>query len=111
VTFDYPHGRILLEPNGRFAEPFLADESGLSLIATGEGFRRFEVDGVEPGSPAAEAGLRRRDVLTAIDGRPAGAFDLDRVHEALRKVGRTIRLTIARGRNSVDVNLKLRRRI
>src|SRR5262249_8243396 len=31
ITFDYPHHRILLEPNNRFSDPFRTNESGLSL--------------------------------------------------------------------------------
>ncbi len=38
------------------------------------------VAGVEPGSPAARAGVRERDILVALDGRPvAGVDDLHRI--------------------------------
>src|SRR5215472_15550029 len=47
VTFDYPHHRILLVPNSRFSDPFRTNESGLSLVANGADFHRFEVDDVE----------------------------------------------------------------
>jgi regulator of sigma E protease len=53
------------------------------------------VEGVEPLSPASEAGLRRGDVILEADGRPLGSF------EALRAIvlasgGRALPLTIWR---------------
>ena len=36
-------------------------------------------------SPAAEAGMREEDVLTAIDGRPAAEFTLEQTRALLRR--------------------------
>ena len=111
VTFDYPHRRILLKPNGRFADPFLADESGLSMIATGPAFHRLEIDDVESGSPADTAGVRIGDVITAVDGRTAAELDLQTIGGLLQQVGRTIRMTLERGGKTLDVSLVLRERL
>lgn len=111
VTFDFPHHRILLEPNSRFSDPFRTDESGLSLLAKGADFHRFEIDDVEPGSPAEAAGVRKGDILTAIDGHPASEFDLEKIDETLQQVGRRIRLTIERGGKTLSVSLELKERI
>ncbi len=111
VTFDYPHHRILLEPNSRFADAFQVNQSGFSLVAKGPGFRRFESDEVEPGSPADIAGLRKGDVLTMIDGHPASEFDLDQIDVLFQKTGRTLRLTIERNGRTLEVQLELKERI
>jgi hypothetical protein len=111
VTFDYPHQRILLEPNSRFSDPFLANESGFSLVAKGPGFHQFESDNVEPGSPADLAGLRKGDVLTMIDGHQASDFNLDTLDTLFQQAGRKLRLTIQRNGQTFDVQLELKERI
>ncbi|HKW32310.1 MAG TPA: aspartyl protease family protein [Candidatus Acidoferrum sp.] len=111
VTFDYPHHQILLEPNGHFSDRFLANESGLALLARGPDLRLFEVDEVEPGSPAASAGVLKGDVLTALDGHLASELDLSKIDEILQEPGRTIPMTIQRKRRSRKVVLHLKERI
>ena len=111
MTFDYPHRRILLEPNGRFADPFLADESGLSMVARGTGFHHFEIDGVEPKSPAAAAGVLKVDVILAVDGRDAGDLDLEGIGRLLQHADRTIRLSVERGGSSIKTILELKERL
>jgi outer membrane lipoprotein-sorting protein len=111
VTFDYPHQRILLEPNSSFSDPFRDNESGLSLLATGTDFHRFEVDDVEPGSPAATAGVRKGDLLMAIDGHSADEFDVDGLDRTFQQAGRTILLAIGRKGRTLKLRLKLEDRI
>jgi outer membrane lipoprotein-sorting protein len=107
VTFDYPHHRILLEPNSRFSDPFRKNASGLSVLAQGADFRRFEVDGVDQGSPAGTAGVRLGDILTSLDGHPATELNLDKIEDILQQAGRTVRLTISRNGKAVKVKFKL----
>lgn len=111
VTFDYPHQRILLEPNSSFSDLFRDNESGLSLLATGTDFHRFEVDDVEPSSPAAAAGVRKGDLLMAVDGHSADEFDLDKLDKIFQQVGRTILLTIERDGRTLKLRLKLEDRL
>lgn len=109
VIFDYSRGRMILEPNASFSEPFAADTSGLDIVAGGRSLRTFTVNAVEPGSPAAEAGLREEDVIVAVDGRPAARFDLDQLTRLLMQEGREYELTIRRGRETLKLRLKLKR--
>ncbi len=51
---------------------------------------------VEPGSPAAEAGLRPGDVVVAVDGRPVKSSTDLRNRIGLVERGRTVALTILR---------------
>ncbi len=111
VTFDYSHHRILLEPNSRFGDRFLTDESGLSVIATGAGFHHFEIDDVEPGSPADVAGLRSGDVLTAVDGHPAGELDLERIGTLLEQPSGRVLMNLERGGKAVSTYLLLKERL
>jgi hypothetical protein len=66
---------------------------------------------VEPGSPAARAGLQRGDMLTAVDGidfvNTSSTEGIDAINAGLfpEKSGETHRLTIHRGSTSFDVSL------
>lgn len=66
---------------------------------------------VEPGSPAAAAGLQRGDMLTAVDGidfvNTTGTSGVDAINAGLfpDKAGESHKLTIQRGSNKFDVIL------
>jgi len=62
---------------------------------------------VSPGSPAARAGLKKGDRIVAADGRPISRAA--QVKEALARhyAGDTIRLTIARGEDEFEREIKL----
>jgi|GEM_PF-47197 len=109
VIFDYSRNRMILEPNANFDKPIETDMSGADIIAEGPGFNIFTVRGVVPKSPAAEAGLLEGDVITAIDGRPATDFTLDRLSILFKRAGASYRLTIKRESHLVEVTLKLKR--
>jgi membrane-associated protease RseP (regulator of RpoE activity) len=110
VTFDFPHRRMLLEPNSHFSDPFRDNESGLSLLAKGADFHVFEVDDVEPGSPAELAGMHKGDVVTAIDGHSANELDLPKIGKMLQP-GNAAAITILRSERTLKVKLKLKERI
>jgi S1-C subfamily serine protease len=65
------------------------------------------IGGVVPGSPAASAGLRPRDVITAIDGQQLS--DESSLAEILsqKKPGDTVTLTVIRGGQQQDVSVTL----
>lgn len=69
---------------------------GISMqdVAGGEGALVAEV---QAGSPAAQAGLRKGDVVTALNGRPVrGAAEL-RARLGIVPVGETVELRVQRG--------------
>ena len=76
---------------------------GFRLLEDGAGALRFGL--VIGGSPAADAGLRRGDVLTAIDGRPVGELDAAGITAALRDTdeGRDLTFSVMRGGQALDI--------
>jgi hypothetical protein len=111
VVFDYSRGRMILEPNQNFSEPFETDMSGLDLVAEGSDLRTFTVNAVEANSPADAAGLREEDVLVAIDGRPVAELNLDQLTSMFTHEGKEYELTVKRGQETLKVKMKLRRLI
>lgn len=111
VVIDYSRKRIILEPNARFAEPFEASFTGASLAAGGADFKTFKVKSVLDGSPAAEAGLRAGDVITAVDGKPAARFTAEQLRRMFRQESRKYILNIKRGETVLQATLKTRRLI
>jgi Do/DeqQ family serine protease len=77
--------------------PALAEKLGVSVR---EG---AAITGVQPGSPAANAGLRERDVVVALNGRPIRTSGALRARLGLTPVGEEIELRIARGTELLNV--------
>jgi S1-C subfamily serine protease len=65
--------------------------------------RTVEIVSIEPGSPAARAGLRERDLLVAVDNRPIES--VDDVHRILATwpPGGSITLRVLRGQERLEV--------
>ena len=111
LILDYSRRRIFLEPNAHLLEPVEADMSGIELAADGEDFKTFVVNEVAADSPAAEAGLKEEDELTAVDGRPVSEFGLDQIRQMFEREGKEYSLSIKRGERTLQVKIKLRRLI
>ena len=111
VIFDYAHQVMYLEPNSQFNDPFDAGMSGLSLISAPPDFSSFRVAFIVPDSPAAVAGMKAGDVVTAIDGKPVKEIALASTAKMFREEGRTYRFTVQRDGKTMDVSVKMRRMI
>ena len=106
VIFDYARRRLILEPNQHLDEPFRYDSSGLFLVTEAQNSAALKILRVGPDTPAAEAGLREGDVITAIDG--AAPPSLERVREMLSRPGERRRLRVRAGTASQEISLRLR---
>ncbi|GJG89565.1 hypothetical protein tb265_47460 [Gemmatimonadetes bacterium T265] len=106
-VFDYPHGRLFLEPNARFGGTFdRGPLGGLELFAAA--YRRMPtVSTVHERSAAARAGLQVGDVLVTVDGRPATDFGVERLSVLLNRPGNVYRVGIARGGTHLERVLRL----
>ena len=73
----------------------------------GIGARIRDSDGITPGSSADKAGLKNGDVVVAFEGRRV--IDANQLIVAIRSrtVGETVKLTVDRDGQRVDVSLTL----
>ena len=65
------------------------------------------ITAVQPGSPAANAGLRERDVILALNGRPIGSSGALRARLGLTPVGEEIEMRIARGAEVITIRTRV----
>ena len=107
VIVDYSRNRVILEPNGRFHDPFPSDASGLVLEAGGPQFKRVLVRGIVQGSAADKAGLKEGDVITAIDGESTDKYALWEIQDLLKASGQERKLTVHRQNQTMIVTLEL----
>jgi len=92
VTFDYAHQTVAFAPNAGFAAHETYDRSGTFLITQGG---KIVVADVRPGTPAAQAGLARGDVITTVAGKNATALGLAAIRDQFRAApGTTLALGI-----------------
>jgi hypothetical protein len=70
LYLDYANQRVILETGRDFDTAFPRDRSGMSVVLTPEG--DYQVLSVSPGSPAADAGLRKKDIVRSINGIAVG---------------------------------------
>jgi putative serine protease PepD len=69
-----------------------------------------EIASVEAGSPAAEAGLRHGDVISAVDGKPVSSTQqLSEIADAYSP-GQTVTLTVRRGSSTITKQITLTQR-
>src|SRR4051812_8340926 len=73
VTFDYARNRIILEKNSEYGRHDSWERAGMWLGQQGD---HFHVVDVIAGSPAAQAGIKTGDIVTAIDGKNAASYFL-----------------------------------
>jgi predicted aspartyl protease len=112
LILDYTRRRIIFEPNAHLADPYEEDMSGLALVPIGKGDAKlFKVQQVLANTPAAEAGLRAGDLITAIDGTPASGFTMNQLGKLFVQDGREVSFSLKRGRKPMETKLRLRRLI
>jgi regulator of sigma E protease len=75
--------------------------TGIALM--GDPTLGYKVAAVQPGSPAAAAGIQRGDVVVSIDGTYYGAFGGTTLLDGLRQdAGQTVVLGVERGSDQID---------
>ena len=111
VIFDFPHQRVILEPNIQLNHDTDEDMSGLSIIAKGPNLKLFEVTAVQPGTPAARAGIVPGDVIAGIGDEAAADLTLSALRDLFRQVGYQYKVLIDRKGQTITTSLQMRRRI
>jgi hypothetical protein len=105
TTFDYPHGRLVLEPYKTAETAFEFDMSGLFLTTDPPAYEAIRVLAINPGTPAAAADLRVGDQIVSIDGK---ALSLDETRARLRVPG-VRRIALKRDGKPIQVKLEVQR--
>jgi len=105
-TFDYAHGTLWLEPGARYAEREAFTRSGLWYTRWAGVVIVF---GVVKDSPAEEAGIKVRDVIKAVNGRPIDKMRPEELDKLLieGKSGSVVKLTYERELKEETVELTL----
>jgi hypothetical protein len=109
VVYDYSRHRMYLEPNARFNAAFEYNMSGFET-RPGQG-GALEVREVYPDSPASAIKLAVGDLISHINGRPAGDFHPDELRNLWRQEGATVTLRLVRGDRVREVQIRLKRLI
>jgi Aspartyl protease/PDZ domain len=109
VIFDYAHSYMILEPNQHLKDAFLWDASGILSLRLVPESGKFSVNSVLHGSPASESGLREGDLIQSIDGLSSEHFTLQQVQSIFLRVGAEHHLTVQRGNQLLQVDLRLRK--
>jgi hypothetical protein len=111
VTLDYAHYRIWFKPiAGPVADLDTFDRSGMWINAQDGGFKIVDVT---KNGPADRAGLKKDDVITAIDGQPASAITLGDLREKLRNEapGTMVNFSVKTARGPRDIAVTLQDQI
>ena len=107
VIFDYPHSRMFLKPNAYHLKSFEVNMAGIAMRNTFEGPKI--VSYVVENSPAFDAGIKKGDRITVLNGRKIEKYTYTDIYETFREEGRKIKLVIERGPETLKFRFKLRR--
>jgi hypothetical protein len=80
ITFDYMHQIMSLVPNANYNAPDEFDRSGIFVINQ----NKIVIAAVRPGTPAADAGLAKGDVIQSIDALQGSRLTLGAARSAFR---------------------------
>ena len=111
VTFDYPRKELRIVAGQAYARAFEADMTGMLLTIKPDGDAPIEVVKVNPGSPAAEAGIAAGDRVASVDGRPLAAGDLAGLRRRMKTEGEELHLGLVRGTERPEAVIVTRRMI
>jgi len=104
VTFDYAAQTMTLEPNASLRAAETYDRSGMFLLVQSG---HVIVADVRAGTPAAEAGIARGDVLTTIAGKAAADYALAEIRSLFRAAPGTVLPLVLTGKDGAQRSVTL----
>lgn len=109
AIFDFQGQTLWLKPAPGYEKPYPFDKSGLFLMATGDTTKGLLVQFVAPGSPAAQAGIRKGDRLLRAGGLKGIAGNLNHISKLMqKKAGKRIELLLSRDDEAYQTAITLR---
>ncbi len=109
VIFDYTRQQVIFDANSEIHSDDHEDMSGISVEASGPGWKTFQVTQVRPGTPASSAGVETGDVIAGVDEEAAADMTLDALRGLFRQVGHKYKLLIERNGKTLTINIQMRR--
>jgi len=109
VIFDYSRSEMILEPNENFGTPFRYDMSGIYFILSKKHKGLYEAAHIVKNSPAEKTGIRKGDVITSVDGIPAGKFNYEQIKTYFKRAGKVVRIKIFRNNKELEFVIKLKK--
>lgn len=109
VTLDYVRQVAIFDSNSEIRTEDHEDMSGISVAASGPDLKRFEVVLVRPGSPAADAGVQKGDIIEGVDDEAAADITLSALRNLFRQVGHKYKLLLERSGKSLTINVTMHR--
>lgn len=112
VIIDTHHRKFYFKPNAYFNKEFKYNVAGIEIVQANYVIPQFEVIHVWDESPAARAGLRDGDMITAIDGQNVFNMSLSELRAAFEKPSsRLLRIKVQRESKMFDFELDMKTRI
>jgi hypothetical protein len=107
LTLDYAHRMLYFEPNAHFNDPDVSSGGWFGMtVNRHEDSGRIEVVEVEPGGPAALAGILKGDSIVAINNSPLDKYTDEQLQIIMNAVpGTTLQFTLKQGTESREVKL------
>jgi PDZ domain len=109
LTLDYASRLAYFDGNSEIHADDHEDMSGISISATGPGWRTLEVVQVRPGSPGADAGVQKGDLIEGVDDEAAADISVTAARELFRNVGHKYKLLINRDGKTMTINVTMHR--
>lgn len=109
IVINYLSSEIYLKPNTKINKEFKYNLSGMELIAFGPGLKNYIVFEIIPGSPAAEAGIEKGDILKKLGIFSAEKYTLFNLDNKLsQRPGKLIKVEMQRGDDLISRSFRLR---
>ena len=105
VILDFPHERIFLKKGKHFAERDHGAMCGMCLLFKKNGIL---VDSVDKNCPAETAGVRAKDLIVAMCGKPVSEMKPSAINRLLRTEGESITMTLDRSGKKVEATFTLK---
>ena len=77
---------------------------GVTIALREDGY--IDIQKVDPGSPAQEAGVQPGDILVAVEGNDVAAMEMDQVGDMVRgEIGTQVKLQLRRGEETLELSV------